>query len=336
MALDVQVRISSTSVAGRVGFGIPLILVSKASAAVAYTECSSLSEVGTACGNTSEAYKAAELLFKQDNAPEKIAVYASTGTALVALAEVIGKEWRQLIVIKGAEDETTNADIATYIEDKVGKIYYVTVSTTAELTALAGKTRTFAFYYDLKENNVLVAPNAVAAVVGATAGRAAGSFTYKNIIIKGLEPLELTDATVNQIHTGKGNTLLLKSGDVVVSNGINTDGEFLDIIDSEDWIIQQITYNSQKLLNTSDKLPYTNAGIGALESVTRGVLQEAFTNGMIATDEDGVTPLFSVDFKPRSAMSVADRQARVYSGGNFTFTLAGAIHTAEINGELII
>ena len=335
MALDVTVKISESAVAGKIGFGIPLVLVSKGEKAIPYTECAKLEDVATLFEAESDAYKIAKIIWAQTNAPEKIAFYASESDAKTAIAEVISKDWRQLITVMGDGDTTTIANIAEYIES-TDKMYFVTVSTTGELATIKGKDRTVAFFYDIKSDGILVEPYAVAALVGETAGREAGSFTYKNLILKGLEPLEKTDNEVNEIHSGGGITLLLKAGDIVTSEGKTTSGEYIDVIDSKDWIVQQIGYQSQQLLNSSDKLPYTNAGIAALENVTNNVLQQAFTNGMIATDEDDTTALYSVDFKKRSEMSAEDRRSRVYTGGNFEFTLAGAIHNATINGELII
>lgn len=344
MALDVTVKISQTAVAGKIGFGIPLVLTSKGTSAIPYTECSKLEDVATLCGEDSDAYEIARLIWLQPKKPDKIAFYTSTNDAETAIAEVISKDWRQLIVVFGDGDTKNIADVARYIET-TDKIYFVTVSSTTELATVKGYDRTVAFFYNLKtpaevageqKNDTLAVPYAVAAIVGETAGRSAGSFTYKNLIIKGLEPLELTDNAVNEIHNGGGITLLLKAGDIVTSEGKTTSGEYIDVIDSKDWIVQQIGYQSQQLLNTSDKLPYTNAGIAALENVVNNVLQEAFTNGMIATDEDDTTALYSVNFKTRSEMSAEDRKSRTYTGGNFEFTLAGAIHNATINGELVI
>ncbi len=337
MALDVTVKITQAEVSGTLGFGYPLILISGAETETAYTECSSLDEIAEFFGEDSYAYDIATLIWKQKNAPATVAVYSAASDALTAIKAVDSYEWRQLIAVIGENDATTEAQIAAHVETTDDKMYFVTVSTVDELKALDGFDRTAAFYYDLvNENDELVEPYAVAAVVGEAAGREVGSFTYKNLIIKGLEALDLSDTTVDNIHDAGGFTLLLKAGEIVTSEGKVTSGEYIDVIDSKDWIIQQIAYQSQQLLNSSDKLPYTDAGIAALESVTVNVLQTAFSNGMIATDDDGVSALYTVNFKSRSEMSTADRQSRIYNGGNFTFALAGAIHYAEIKGQLEI
>lgn len=337
MALDITVEISVAEVAGNVGFGIPLVLVSKGENAVPYTECTSLVEVKALYGEDTDPYKIAKLIWKQTNAPTRIAFYSSTSDATTAIAEVVSKDWRQLIVVIGEGDTATPATIAEYIKT-TNKMYFVTAKTAEELTAVKGNDRVVAFYYNLKKDDEdeYVEPYAVSALVGEVAGRTVGSYTYKNLILKGLEPLELNDNEVSEIHTGGGITLLRKAGDVVTSEGKTTNGEYVDIIDGNDWIIYNIKYQGQKLLNNSSKIPYTDNGIAALESTVANVLQEAFVNGIIATAEDGVSPLYSTNFKKRAEVSTADRTGRTYTGGNFAYHLAGAIHTAEINGELVI
>lgn len=336
--LDVTVDISSAATASYLGFGIPLILVSKATKAVGYIECASANEVATAVGDTdktSDAYKIAALIFAQEHAPRTVAVYQSTAAAVTAIGEVEEKNWRQLIVVLGEGDTDTTATISTAVEAMDNKVYFVTVTETSELTAIKEKDRTVGFFYDLEdEEGALVQPYAVAALVGESAGRAAGSFTYKNLILKGIDPLEKTAAEVTEIHNAGGFTFVTKCGDNVTTEGKTTSGEYIDIVDSKDYIISQIEYRVQKLLNAASKLPYTNAGISAIESEVRGVLNDAYNNGII-DEKDGVAD-YTVTFKTREQMSAADRANRIYTGGNFTFTLAGAIHNVEINGELVI
>lgn len=336
--LDVVVNISTAGTAGYLGFGIPLILVSKATKAVPYTECGSANEVATAVGDTdktSDSYKIAKLIFMQDHAPQTVAVYHSTETADKAIESVEEKGWRQLIAVIGEGDTTTIKAIADVVEALDNKLYFVTGSEISGLGALNGLDRTVAFYHNLKdEDGDLKYPYAVAALVGETAGRPAGSFTYKNLILKGIEPLDLTSAEIADIHTAGLMTFVTKAGDNVTTEGKVTSGEYIDIVDAKDYIISQIEYRVQKLLNNASKLPYTNAGIAAIEAEVVGVLNDAYANGIIDTKE-GV-PDYSVNFKTREQMSATERANRIYSGGNFSFTLAGAIHTVTINGELVI
>lgn len=333
MANDVKVVISLAKASPRVGFGVPLIFEGMAESAVAYTEVSSLAEV-TAAGfaNASAVYQAAQLIFMQDNAPSKIAVCASTDATVTGLPKVLEEDWRQLVVVSGEGDSTIDA-ISDYIE-ACGKpcMYFAKVNPENDATVITnveGNERTVLIAYASSD-----VANPEAALVGATAGLDIGSFTYKNLILKGVTAQTYTDSEVEGFHDSGVITILRKAGSIVTSEGIVVSGEYADIIDCEDYIIQQIEYQCQELMNRVPKLPYDNRGIASLEGVVLSVLMDAASNGMIAQNEEGEYD-YAVTFGGRDECAAADISARHYAAGTFSFTLAGAIHTAEITGEII-
>lgn len=335
MAYDVKVHIDLTKPIGTVGFGMPLVLVENASKAIAYTEVSNIDEAKTAgILDDSNAYKAIQLLFSQANAPKRIAVFAATGGAAAALADttLTDKGWRQLIVVNEGETASAVTEISTAVEALDGKLYFagLDVDDSTEIT-ISGLRRTILFYCDATED----VPVPVAAFVGETAGRAAGSFTYKNMVLSGVAAQELTDSQIDAIHKKGGITFVAKAGDNVTSEGKLAGGEYIDVIDSEDYIIQQLAYKTQKVLNNAAKVPYDNNGIGLLESVALDVLQTAYNNGMIANNEDG-TPAYSVNYALREDTKDTDRANRLYLGGSFTFALTGAVHEVEITGSITV
>ena len=335
MAYDVKVKIDLAKPSGTAGFGVPLILVENASAEVAYTEVAGLDDVVTAgFAATTDAYKLARLIFAQDNAPAQIALCASTGTAIDALADValLDRDWRQLLVISEGGTASAVADISALVEQLDGKIYFANLDVDSDTSlSVEGLNRTVLFYCTATED----APLPVAALVGEAAGRAAGSFTYKNLKLTGIAPQVLTDDEISAIHAKGGLTFVTKAGDNVTSEGKTAGGEYIDIIDSQDYIIQQLKYRTQKQLNSVDKVSYDDSGIALLESVALEVLQGAYNDGMIATDEDG-NPAYAVYYALRAQTSEVDRAARRYLGGTFSFQLAGAIHQVEITGSITV
>lgn len=333
MALDVKVTIDLLKPIGSIGFGYPLILASNIGegAAVEYTECASLADVTTAgFASGTDVYKAANLIFMQNHAPTKIAVCSCAGEATAALPAIIDKGWRQLIVV-GSSVTDFDDKISEYIET-TDKIYFANVATAPTSSKNFKKyDRTVCFVYAGEDYSKL----GVAAVVGATAGYNAGEITYKNMVIKGLTAQTITDTDLAAMHTNGGFTVVSKAGDIVTSEGITGSGEYIDVIDSKDWIIQQLTYDTQKTLNKLGKVPYDNNGIAILESVAVNVMRTAYNNGMIATNDDG-TPAYAVNYALVADCSAADIAARKYVGGKFAFTLSGAIHNVEINGEITV
>lgn len=329
MALDVKVTINLTQASGKSGSWYPLIYVPKGEGEEElYGEYMKLTDVAEKFEATSEAYAAASLIFMQDNAPSKIAICRGDATVMTGLADHMNKSWRQLIVLGDFD-----AAVATAIE-ATDKLYFTHFASESELTSAATSLtnfdRTVAVVYT---NDDVAYPEA--AIVGATAGLSAGSFTYKNIILKGVKACDFADSAIESLHTKGGITILEKAGDIVTSEGISVGGEYIDVVDSKDYIVQNISYNVQKIFNKNAKVPYTNSGIAMLEAATLEALVGGYNNGMIADNEDG-SPAYSVSFALRNDTTENDRAARNYPYGQFKFELAGAIHTAEIIGEIAI
>lgn len=331
MASDVIVKITQKSAPKKLGFGIPLLLSSLETREIPYTECGGIDEIKALFAEETDVYKAAKLLLMQEDAPAKVAIYGSTKKATEALSDIWKEGFRQIIVTSlDKESEDALKIIAEYVETKGDKMLFATVHTTDNLTLLANSKmeRTVAFYHTDEIE-------AAAALVGATAAKAAGSITYKNTVLKSINPLNLTDAEIEGIHSKGAITFVTKAGDNVTTEGTALSGEFIDVVDSQDYVVQQIEYQLQKTLNSQPKVPYDNKGIALLESVVVNVMQGAYKNGIIAEKEDG-TPDYSVTFQKRTDTDPSDRVERKYIGGSFSFGLAGAVHKVEITGEIII
>lgn len=175
--------------------------------------------------------------------PKQIAICETTSTVVEWLKAKgnLSCNWRQLICI-GASDEI--AAISAVIEKTDDKMYFASVPAddTTEFDRENVKRTVILHCTDKKY------PNPEAALVGATAGLKAGSFTYHDIILKGITPQDLSDDEITKIHKKGGITFVTKAGDNVTSVGITLGGEYIDIVDSEDYVIQQITYRVQKQL----------------------------------------------------------------------------------------
>lgn len=350
MALDITVNLTQTQSYGAASFGVPLFAAAGLEKPVEFTECRSLSDV-TALGfdASSDLYAAVSLMRKQNKAPAKFAVYGTTSEGLAGdLAALDDKDWRQLVAVNPGT--STVAEIAAETETMTRKMFFTSATVDgydtmeyadfktaweAVISPLKAYERTIVMFY----SDEIKTPEA--ALVGASAGKDVGSFTYKNLILKGVPALTIPDIKLAVINgsddTGCALTVVKKAGDIVTSEGKVASGEYIDVIDSRDWIIYYIGYEGQKVLNLSDKVPYTSVGITQLENSTMGVLKRAFMNGMIApSDDDETVGNYTTSFAPRTEMSDSDISSRVYTGGNFTFVLAGAIHEAVINGEMTI
>ena len=330
MASDVKIIINMAKSIGSVGFGCPLILEEKASSAVEYKEVTSLEGVVTAgFAATTAVYKAAQLMFMQEHAPEKIAVCGVTtaADAWLGVESNMSKDWRQLVVVNSGEDTTDVSKIMAAIEaqELYPKIFYANLpyEDETEIT-VDGVERTVLCYYTPTED----VPVPVAALVGEIAGLEVGSYTLNNMTVKGIPGLDLSAEEIEAVHDKGGITFVISAGDVVASEGHTAGGSFVDNVDGNDYIKQQLEYKTQKVFNNNLKVPYTNAGIAMLESAAIEVMTDAVNKGIVES--------FEVNYLLRENTTEADRAARRYVGGNIAYSMAGAIHKIEINCELSV
>ena len=341
---DVTVNITIEKVVQQLNFGIPLIMTAGVTSANespatthAYAEYSSVREVEEVFGNADIITTIAKLIFAQENCPEKIACCSTTADNVAALKAVADQNWRQVILTSldwtGQTKDLT--DVFDWCEENKRVIFTSTNSTT-KFADMAAKKMSYhhvcIMYYDDKTEQV-VFPEA--ALVGATAGKEVGSFTYKNQILTNVLPMVLTSSELETYHNAGCITIVTKAGDIVTSEGKAFSGQFLDITDSKDWLEQQIRYKVQKVLNNNEKVDYDDNGINLIDSAVVSVLKEAYNNGMIADDEDGM-PTYWTKCKRRVETKKADRAARNYVECAFGFDLRGAIHTVRINGYVTL
>lgn len=322
---DVDVVISATEVSGQAGAWFPLIYV--VGEGTKYGEYASLTEVMADYDEKTDAYAVANILFKQNNKPAKIAICTGAETVSEGLAPHIEKSWRQLILVNA--EKKYDATVAAYIET-TDKLYFTHFASKEELTTakITEYDRTIGI---VSSDTEVAYPEA--AIVGATAGYEAGAFTYHCTVVKGVKPEVISTNDLNAIHEAGGFCYVQKNGRIATSNGITGSGEWIDVIDSYDYLIQNIRYDVQEVFLNNPKVGYTNAGISKIDNAVYNRLAIGYKNGMIATDDEG-NAMYGTTFVPRSETTAADRAARNYPYGGFWLELAGAIHKAKIKGTV--
>ncbi|NMM53525.1 DUF3383 family protein [Paenibacillus aquistagni] len=326
---DVQVTIDLQKPTGRVSFAMPLIL-GKTTAGSDYKEYGDLESVKKDFGADTPETKMAEAIFAQgDHAPARIAMVASgeNGDPVETLRQVMDRGWYYLLA--GDAAPATVDALAAAIEQDDYRVFVTRVADKARLQALHAKayTRTVAFYH----NDDTLYPDA--ALVGSTGSYDVGSVTWKFKTCAGITAMPVSATELMEIHDNGGITYVNKQGEARTSEGKTLSGEYIDVIMSRDYVRARMEAEIQHLLNQSDKVPYTNAGIAQIESTVVNVLQEAFRQGIIAEDDSG-EPLFGTSFLLRNEVEPADRASRHYKGGSFWFEIAGAVHTVRVKGVI--
>jgi len=155
---------------------------------------------------------------------------------------------------------------------------------------------------------------------------------------------EIVGQVFDSFTTGERNTLIAKNGnhyieyfgEPMLAEGVMHVGEFIDIIRGTDWIIQRIKEDVFLLFRNNPKIPYTDAGYGAIQGTVDSVLQSATRDGggsgQILTDNP--QPVVTVPLV--SDVNPNDRAERKAVDIVFRGTYAGAIHFADIVGTLSV
>lgn len=333
---DVTVRINTNNPTGTVGFGKPLI-VGEATGGHPYTEYVDLEGLSADFGDTTEIYAKADAILSQPDRPARFAVAAydpaslDTGaitTAAGLVDSLLSRDWYFLLATE--RDPVAIGDIVDVIDGSnasgTPKLYSTQVAASTDLTGLAASDRTFVAVHPDTEH-------IDAAIVGAVGSREVGSVTWQGKTLKGVTAQSLTPTELDAIETANAYAYVTKAGDDVTSEGKVLSGEYIDVIHGMDWIKANIEHTVQKIKNQSGKIPYTDGGIATLEAGVISVLKTGYNQGIIAGD-DADNPLYTTSFRSRSEMTDEDRALRRYTGGAFSFELAGAIHTAEITGSI--
>jgi len=157
---------------------------------------------------------------------------------------------------------------------------------------------------------------------------------------KQMPTITVEDLTQNQkaVLDGKSANALIEVGSSdMFAESFMANGTFFDETHGLDWLTDAIQTNVfGYLLTRPTKVPYTDAGVAALEQQVIRALDAAVLNGLLAAGEtqDGVflengyrTTTIPVDDVDQSSVD-----ARIYPGLSFIALGAGAIHNVTING----
>lgn len=328
---DVDIVITrETKAVSQSVFGVPLIFATDM--ARPYKEYYEISEVGQDYGETTAAYKMASRIFGQTPRPAKIAMFGvqyvapATPEALVAALNELVENHNDFYFLLC--DKATKPEILALAEwiDTQKKMYF---SDTTDLTLFTemNSDRTVLIYHNDPEQYV------AAGWVGRCAPAVPGSLTWKFKTINGVSESDIGATELNQIHQNGGNAYIKKLGVLQTSEGLTTSGEYIDVIQSQDYVEARISENVHFLLFNSDKVPYDNAGIALIAGQIREVLQQATKQGIIAKDKNG-DGIWSITAPRREDIPASQRATRELPDIHFDFELSGAVHKVKVRGTI--
>lgn len=202
----------------------------------------------------------------------------------------------------------------------------VDLSSIAAKCNQSGYVRTFVLYHQDAENDF---PEC--AWFGGVLPLDPGSETWKFKRLNSISYSNLTSTQSQNARNKKANTYEFIGGVGITREGTVAQGEFIDIVRGVDWLTSRIQEFVYSVLVNSTKVPYTDAGITAIESEVKRALQLGISNNFIANDPP---PIVTV---PKAAnIPPTDKTQRILRNVRFQATLSGAIHVVNITGTVTV
>jgi len=205
----------------------------------------------------------------------------------------------------------------------------VTTDIGSDLQALA-LARTAIYHHPQPELGI------AAAVLGKNLPKDPGSITWKFKTLAGIPVTEYTAGEKTTLGNKNIERYIRIAGVNITCDGKTSSGEFIDVTRFIDWLTARMQENVFFRLANSDKIPYTNPGIGVAENEVRGTLNLGISVGGLAADPPPIVTVPNAIVGSPNGVSAVDKANRLLSSIEFCATLAGAIHAVEINGKVTV
>ncbi|HEX5035133.1 MAG TPA: DUF3383 family protein [bacterium] len=155
-----------------------------------------------------------------------------------------------------------------------------------------------------------------------------GSATYKFKNLIGITADNLTPSERSAALAKNCNLYSTIGSQDVTEEGVVASGEYIDVIEGNDWVETTMQNEIFRLLATQPKVPYTDGGVAQIESVIRSVLRQAVSRNIYASFEIFVPKV--ADILPN------DKANRFLPDITWTATLTGAVHRLVVNGTVSV
>ena len=306
-----------------------------------FTSAKAVAEDG-GYATTSPEYLAALAHFNVENHPPEFKIakwddvtYPSISDALNAIVN-IDNDWYGLLLSEAtdASADTIYSSMGIWA-DANGKFLFGAEDDKTGLATLTAMNGTDAknqmcFVNTSIRSGQDVKSYADVAFASDTLGRRIGSYTMENKTIKGVVADKLTSTEQDAIKALNGMYYITTYGVGLTVNARCTDGtangEWIDVEIGIDWTEVRMQEAVFQTIINADKIPYTDKGVNEIANSVKDILELGEKYGLFAT--------WSVATEPVADQTAEDKANRVYNGCSWNATLAGAIHSVTIYGNV--
>lgn len=370
--VNVDVIIGPRAATGR-NFGSLLILGSSTVIPIAerIRLYSSAEGIGDDFGVDSPEYEAATVYFSQSPTPQQVYVGrwaktlvsaegGSTETLLQAVNAVLNyTSWYGLAVADDEDiDDADWLSVAAAIESSsLSRILAITTQdpeavNTTSTTDLAYKLKAAKYGRTFVQYSTSSKYAALSAFGRAFTVNFNGSNTTITLKFKQEPGITYETLDLNQakaLDAKNCNVYVYYENDTaILQQGVMSSGDFFDERHGLDWLQNYVQTNLYNLLYTSTtKVPQTDAGVTRLLSNVEKSMDQSVTNGLVAAgvwnggpigqldSGDTLTKGYYVYAQPISEQAQADREARKAPVIQVACKLAGAVHFADVQINVV-
>lgn len=173
------------------------------------------------------------------------------------------------------------------------------------------------------------------ALIGAKLPTTPGASTWNAATLRTVLVDRLTGGQMTAAKNKNANVYTEIAGLGYLEKGCSASGEFFDITHGADWLrrrMQERIFGAfSNASNAGKKIPYTDQGVTVVAGMVEAQLSEGVTNGFLAA-----SPKPTVTAPKVGTIDPNERAVRHLPGISFEATLAGAIHTATITGNVSV
>lgn len=292
-----------------------------------YVEYSNVDAVSYDYGEEAGIYKKATAYFAQANPSDRIAVLTYDPAKIHDSLEAFWYfDWTFAIQAESKIGDETMS-LSNVFEANKDHFLVLQSADPSVYNGYRGQNYTIGLVHDLSEPMD-------AALLGSTALLTVGSTTWKFRNLVGITPDLLTANELKAIASSYAIAYVEVAGQGETSEGTSLSGEYIDTLHGALWVKTEMQNRLERLLQSNNKIPYEQSGINMIQGVAITVLEQAWEQGIVLTNESNGKGDYTVTATPRSAQSKDDISKRHYGGLSFTYHASGAIHTITVRGTV--
>lgn len=329
-------------------FSIPAFFVASDKASFkTYSSLDALSTDEANFGDNAEALinKVSTYLAQPNASADFVVITYIAGSIVDAYNQYKIAGWYRTMLVGDPLAKDSNGKVSTDVTDlsnkmEADKFHTLWVNSTpdADYSGLASNSTAVLLAGILTGNTTDAGNQLDAALLGQYGATTIGSINWHNRggLVGVYNAADyLTEAQFTKLNENNVITYVTKFVNTpATSLGKTASGDYIDFVEGRQWVAYQLKARLQTLLIDNDKLPMDSTGFQLVRSTVDSLLNEAWVNGVVATDQTTNQPRYTVTMLGLDNLNTSDINAHNYKGVSFVYYASYGIDSIAINGQI--